>query len=229
MKILVITTSVIEMRGLLNSFDSPDMQGDSIKIIRIGDTEISFLLSDPGIFSLTYVLTRQVQGASYDLVVNAGICGSYKKIYKPGTVIRVEQDMFADIGAMEKDGFADLFDMGLIDPDSPPFRKKILGDNPGPCLRSVKKLAGVFALTVNQVPLDEKIEKKIKTEFDPDIETMEGAAFFYVCSREELNFVQLRVVSNYCGERDKSKWEIQDSMKNLGEKLKEIIYELRKA
>ena len=49
------------------------------------------------------------------------------------------------------------------------------------------------------------------------IESMEGAAFFFVCRQFNLPCLQLRSVSNNVGERDKSKWKMQDALQNLSE------------
>jgi len=55
---------------------------------------------------------------------------------------------------------------------------------------------------------------------------MEGAAFFYVCLQEKAPFIQIRSISNYVGEQDKSKWEISLAVKNLNNVLLDILAEL---
>ena len=52
---------------------------------------------------------------------------------------------------------------------------------------------------------------------------MEGAALHYVCLCEKIPFLQLRCVSNYVGERDKSKWEMTEAISNLNIELNKII------
>jgi futalosine hydrolase len=52
---------------------------------------------------------------------------------------------------------------------------------------------------------------------------MEGAAFFYVCSKEKIPFLALRSVSNRVEPRDKEKWNIHLALDNLSEKLKEVL------
>jgi futalosine hydrolase len=52
---------------------------------------------------------------------------------------------------------------------------------------------------------------------------MEGAAFFYICSRENIPFLALRAVSNKVGPRDKEKWNIRLALDCLSEKLKEVL------
>jgi len=67
----------------------------------------------------------------------------------------------------------------------------------------------------------------IRENFSPDVESMEGAAFHYVCLLEKINFLQLRAISNRVGERDKSKWKLKESIENLNKELLNIIENLK--
>ena len=62
-----------------------------------------------------------------------------------------------------------------------------------------------------------------KEKFNADIETMEGAAIFYVCLLENIPFLQIRAISNYVEERNTANWNIPLAIKNLNNKLIEII------
>ncbi len=53
--------------------------------------------------------------------------------------------------------------------------------------------------------------------------TMEGAAFFYVCLKENMNFFQIRTISNYVEERNEARWNIPLAIKNLTQQVLEII------
>ena len=55
---------------------------------------------------------------------------------------------------------------------------------------------------------------------------MEGAALHYICLQEEIPFVQIRTVSNYVGERDKTKWKIKEAFENLNDELLKLIDQL---
>jgi futalosine hydrolase len=57
--------------------------------------------------------------------------------------------------------------------------------------------------------------RTITNLFSPDIESMEGAAFFRGCNRLSENYFQVRAVSNYVEKRDKSKWDIPLAINNL--------------
>ena len=55
---------------------------------------------------------------------------------------------------------------------------------------------------------------------------MEGAALHYVCLHEKIPFLQLRTVSNYVGERNKTKWNIADAFENLNLELVTLINQI---
>jgi len=54
---------------------------------------------------------------------------------------------------------------------------------------------------------------------------MEGAAFFYACLLSGVPFHEVRSISNFVEERDKSKWDIPLALANLNNVLFEILKE----
>jgi futalosine hydrolase len=58
------------------------------------------------------------------------------------------------------------------------------------------------------------------------VESMEGAALHYVCLSEKIPFLQLRGVSNYAGERNKSKWKLKEAIGNLNKELIRLLEDL---
>ena len=83
-------------------------------------------------------------------------------------------------------------------------------------LPGIKQVKGI---SVNQISTDKKMIQFFKKTFAPVTESMEGAALHYVCLMESVPFLQLRSISNYIGERNKKKWDMQDSIKNLNKEL----------
>ena len=63
-------------------------------------------------------------------------------------------------------------------------------------------------------------------KFGADIETMEGAAVFYVCLMERIPFCEIRSISNYVEERNVANWNIPLAIENLGKILITFIKSL---
>ena len=61
------------------------------------------------------------------------------------------------------------------------------------------------------------------SKFNPDIETMEGASFFYICARENIPFFAVRAISNRIETRNRDKWNIPLALEMLSKKLVEIF------
>lgn len=219
-KILIITTSAIEFKFIQQTFKNLKSLDERRSIAEEGENQYVILRSDSGIFSFSYFLGRELFRDKYDIAINTGICGSFKTEFQNGTVLRVASDLFADIGT--EDG-KDLFDMGLIDENCFPFSQRKIFDNPGELLKFPKDIKVADAITVNRVSISEGNIAYLKTRYKPDIETMEGAMFFYICAMEKINFFQLRAVSNRVGGREKANWEIEKAMNALSEVLKQII------
>ena len=78
-------------------------------------------------------------------------------------------------------------------------------------------------LPVNEISTSKQMIKFYRDTFNPVTESMEGAALHYVCLMEKIPFLQIRSISNYIGERNKKKWNMQESINNLNENLKRII------
>ncbi|MBP9098743.1 MAG: futalosine hydrolase [Ferruginibacter sp.] len=178
------------------------------------------LITGVGCPSAIYHITQRLHQIDYDLVILAGIAGSYTNSLNLGDVVAVTKDNFADVGVLEKNKFYTIFEKGFTGEDEFPFSKGWLNnDNQLLDQIFIKK---VTAVTVNTVTDDELRIRQLVSKYDPQIETMEGAALHYVCLQNSIPFLQLRGISNYVGERDKVKWKIAESVEQLNEDLIKI-------
>ena len=78
-------------------------------------------------------------------------------------------------------------------------------------------------ITVNTVHGDTAGISEVQELNSADIETMESAAFFYCCIKEEVPFLALRAISNIVEPRDRSKWNIPLAVNNLNAQLVELL------
>ena len=183
----------------------------------------NILITGVGAPACMYSLTKQLQRQNYDLVIQAGIAGTFRNAYAPGDTVAVKQDVFADLGIHEKDEFFTLFDKGFAENNTLPYSNG----------RLVNEYADEFGLpAVNAVTINTVSDKFSQTElyikkYDPDIESMEGAAFHYVCIAEGISFIQLRSISNFVGERIKTNWKMKEALQGLNENLQRIIGDIQ--
>ena len=182
------------------------------------------LITGVGSPDAMYHLLKRLHQIDYDIVIQAGICGSFSEENILGSCVIVQQDVFADIGIDEKNNFYSLFDMGFADPDFLPYKNGWLKNENAFINRiSLKKVKGI---TVNTISDKAEQADIFLQKYKADIESMEGAVLHYVCLQEDIPFMQLRSISNFVGERDKSKWMMKEAINNLNAELKKIINQL---
>lgn len=174
-----------------------------------------------GTVATAYNLTRLLASEHYDLVIQAGIAGTFDRDIPQGEVIAVGKDRFADVGAEDGEDFIDVFDLGLDKKDEPPFTDKWLLNPYLDELNTQLKIAD--AITANTVTGSDVSLQRLQRLFPGTLESMEGAAFHYVCLREGVKFVQIRAVSNYIERRNRENWKIEEALANLNEYLVKYI------
>jgi futalosine hydrolase len=179
------------------------------------------LITGVGIAASLYHLQKRLIQVDYDLVIQAGFAGSFTNGPALGETVLVQKDTFGDLGMEEKGHYQTIFDIGLADKNEFPFTNGWL-QNENELLNTLwfKKVA---AITVHKLSDDPLLTQQRENTFQPGIETMEGAAFHYVCLQEHIPFLQIRSISNRVGERDKTKWKLKEAVENLDNELTKLI------
>ena len=185
---------------------------------------IDVLITGAGTASTIYHLQKRIHQIDYDFIIQAGIAGSFEKNFQPGQTVLVKQDAFGDLGMEEKEVFTPLFESGFADKNEFPFKNGWLV-NKNEILAS-EFLPSVKAITVNKVTDSLLQKQQLVNQFDPQIETMEGAAFHYTCLQEGIPFLQVRAISNYVGERNKANWKIKEAIDSLSSAIDSLIHQL---
>lgn len=181
-----------------------------------------------GSVATAWAMTKHLSsGLVYDLAINIGIAGSYNDEIQPGDVVVPVSDCFADAGIETESGFLTLAEAGLQDPDAFPFKAGRLNAEGRFVSQAAGLLRTVNAVTVNTATGSENSIKRMTCKYKPDIETMEGAAFFYICRRENIPFLAVRAISNKVEPRRRERWNIPLALENLSVKLKEVLLILR--
>lgn len=189
-----------------------------------GEWEISPLITGVGSVATSWAMTKWISAnTAPDLAINIGIAGSFREEITIGDVVMPVTDCFADAGIEDGDNFVTLSEAGLTDPDRFPFKNGRLHSDNQLVSKYIRILAPVNAITVNTATGSASTIEKLLKKYNADIETMEGAAFFYICMGENIPFLALRSVSNRVEPRNKDNWNIPLALEKLSEKLKEVF------
>lgn len=177
---------------------------------------VSFHLSGVGILSSCFSISTLIFEQQPDLIIQAGIAGAFDSEVLSGKAVAVKEEMIADSGVEENGIFNDLFDLNLQNGNLFPFTdKKLINTN----IQKLNylNLEEVTGITVNEITTRPERITQYKTKYNPFVESMEGASLHYCCLQTSTPFIQIRAISNYVGERDKSKWNFKDSLQNLAD------------
>ncbi len=195
-----------------------------IEQFALANPEANILITGVGIAFSTYSLTKCLHNNKYDLVIQAGIAGSFSEKLPLTSVVTVGSEVFATSGINENKQFFTLFEKGLANQNNIFTGDYLINMN-----SSLEQFPHqiVSGVTVDTVTDEAFANCVIYTKFSPDIETMEGAVLHYVCLNENVPFLQLRSISNYVGERNKEKWKLKESILALNQALQNIYNSLK--
>jgi futalosine hydrolase len=221
-KILYVTATAAEADSLRKIHESKPAE-ESLR-----NFDISFLVTGVGSMSTAWTLQNWINmNGKPDLAINTGIAGVFGDNISIGEVVMPVSDCFADSGVEDGEDFMTLFETGLMKQDEVPFKNGVLYADEAYTGRFKNLVKPVKAITVNTATGSEHSSIRLMKKFNPDIETMEGATFFYICCREKIPFLAIRAVSNRVEMRDIKKWNISLAINNLSEKIKEILLMLQ--
>ena len=227
MKTLLVSATTLEVASTIkNLYPAAEIEEGPGKpgTLFLGET-IDCLISGVGQMQSGVQISRQLQRDSYGYAVQAGLAGSFYPALPKRSVVVVSEEALADLGAEDLEGFLDLFNMGLMERDEPPFA--------GGCLRapvcelaSLHQLPRARSVTVNRVLSHPSSIEWVRQRYDPEIVNMEGAAFLYACLLNGIPCVSLRSISDFVGPRDKSMWDIPGAVTALNVVVSSVLKEL---
>ena len=183
----------------------------------LNQLEISTLITGAGMVPTAFALGQHLAINQYDLAINLGIAGSFDRDIALGEVVEITEDTFAELGAEDDENFITIDELGF-------GKSGFSSTYPLPAKFNLKKTA---AITVNTVHGNEASIKKLSNRVNAQIESMEGAAFFYACAAAGVPCMQIRAVSNYVEKRNRDTWQIGLAIKNLNKFAVDFLKQLK--
>ena len=156
------------------------------------------------------------------LVVIVGVAGANRPIDESALIIGqlcwVETDIFADEGVATSSGFLPLnrLSLGSVGP----FR---CGDSILAELVPQLPFRVVAGRTVSECAGTNSREREYQERVTSEIETMEGASLAMVCDHYGCDWIQLRAVSNYTGDRERGQWDFVLAQSQLAAAVRRLI------
>ncbi len=199
MKLLIVAATEAEIAPTLAYFKLYASQF-------IESEKFDVVITGVGMVATAFALGQRLT-ENYDLALNVGIAGSFDQNIPLGKVVSIVHDRFAELGAENHDEFISLPELG--------FGENTFKNTVG----AEVDLPAFIGITVNKVHGNaESIAKTVKL-YQPQTESMEGAAVFYACQKLNISVLQVRSISNYVEPRNRANWQIDLAIKNLNDWL----------
>lgn len=222
MKLLIVAATELEISPLLQWLYKnwePQRRAGSFKQDQL---ELHCLITGVGSMHTAHALGQELLLNLPDLAINLGVAGALNPDLVLGQLYHVRAEILGDLGAEEKDGrLLDLFDLGLLAPSNPPYINKRLYN---PQADESEFLPLATGLTVNKAHGSANSIEQIRAKYpEADLESMEGAAFFFACLQAKQPFLALRSISNYVEPRNRAGWQMEKALDSLFEGAKSLL------
>jgi futalosine hydrolase len=181
-----------------------------------GAHDIELLITGIGMVATAARCSKALASGAYDLALNLGVCGSFDPALPPGCAVHVVTDRVAELGSEDGDGFLTIGELGFGG------QHEMVNAAP-PVNGALARLPSVRGITVNTVHGNDASIAAVRRRFNPQIESMEGAAFMYACLINHVPFAQVRAVSNIVERRNKAAWTMTAAVASLGTAARDIL------
>ena len=229
--LLILAATHFEISHFLTLYpgDSKQFTKTGLTIIsgKVGHKTYDLLITGPGVFNAAHALTVYLEKSSPCLVLQTGIAGIFKQTgCNIGDVAIATREQYIHTGIQTVSIENDPLPFDLIDKNLPTRKGVYLFEQENvdhyheilsrACLtKNINITKGPF-ITVSSITSSNKNADRLYSAFSPVMEAMEGAACAHIALQYDIPIIEVRSASNYVGERDKSKWDIELAAKQLG-------------
>lgn len=226
--ILLVAATTLELPAFVNDEMSSSANKTGFHPVVREFQGLQVLITGPGIPATILLLTQILSAKKYDLVINAGIAGSFTESLPLQSVVQVTQDSFPELGEEADQGYQPMYRMKMAKSYKPEFmdadsEMSAYGQTEGMALNALPRVKGI---TVNTISGKKERIAWFRDMRKAEVESMEGAGVFCCCQHFQVPCIQIRSVSNFIHPDHLDKWDIRGAVETLQIQLKKIIHEL---
>ncbi len=230
MNVLIVSATKNEIAPFFSQLANTKQINEHLVLYAPNETvNFYFLFTGVSQVPTIFHITKVMQELRFDLAINVGIAGAISNI-PIGEVVNVMHDKFYELGAEDNGKFISIHDMNLLSDADFPLNKENIEIKSNMHLKSISNLISANGITVSKVHGNaesiQKLHSVLNTTTDNFIESMEGAAFAYVCAKMNVDAIQIRCISNKVEPRNRNNWDIPLAIKNLNAVLGNLSREI---
>lgn len=207
-KLLIVVATAQELAPFYQTYGLADQSF-------VQTAAFDILITGAGMVATAFAMGR-LKAHDYALAINVGIAGAFDRSFTLGHLVNVTEDRLAELGAEDHAHFIVMEDLGF---GKSQFKATAKLDQEN----GIGSLKPAKAITVNKVHGNADSIQKVLNLFSPQVESMEGAAFFYACEQLQIPSLQVRSISNYVEPRNSNAWQIGLAVKNLNDWLVQYV------
>ncbi len=182
--------------------------------------EISFLITGIGLVETAHSLTAYVErhGRDISAVINLGVGGAFTggKV-KTLDICAASSEVIGDMAICFDNRLAPLGSPELVLHQFFPCQGALLVDFQNWCVETGQELHFGPFVSVNCVSATQKRGEMLAATYKAVSENMEGAAVGRVCQSYDLDWLEIRCMSNMVEDRDPSTWCLPEAMAKCSE------------
>lgn len=211
-RLLMTVASPIELKAVFSGFDLIDSETPALwETFDVSDG-VSILHTGVGKASAAASVAKELFSArTYSAVLSIGIAGSYDPVIGLRCSVLGLKHWLLDEGTLveREPGWISLEEAG--------WAKTSIEWRDCELIRSCKTIVDheVDVATVSTISGTDALRDAYLRRANVKIETMESGAIAQVCAMKNLDYADLRVVSNFCGERKTDNHDFPGSMKQV--------------
>jgi futalosine hydrolase len=223
MRILAVAATAAEITPFLSAIAPLEPIRPRLSRGRHTGREIDVVITGVGMVPTAVWVARVLAQETYDLALNFGLCGTFDPSLALGQVVHVVSDRLSEVGAEDGDRFLTLHELGLASPTEFPYHDGALLNRLPPHNPVLARLPAVRGITVNTVHGHEASIAAVVERCQPQVESMEGAAFLFACLVSGVPCAQVRGVSNLVERRNRDAWRIGPAIQALNEAALAVV------
>lgn len=220
-RIAIVAATQGELQPFLD-YLSKEATQHSFQSFQLHQLQIDLLYSGIGIMQATYSLMDYLNHRHPDGWIQAGIGGAFDHDLSLTSVYQISSETIIGLGAQHQDGrIEDPFQLGWIDPDTFPYERGVL-----PCPYQPKwEIPQATGMTSFFSHGSRDAIALLDHARTGQIESMEGAPFFYISLMKKIPFLGIRTISNYVEPRNRDNWQIAPAIKALADALMNWLHD----
>ncbi|MCF6248374.1 MAG: futalosine hydrolase [Desulfobacula sp.] len=228
--LLILCATVHEISKFFDRYPSESeiksRSGVSVFSGKMNQKTYDLILTGAGVFNAAHALTAYLEQRTPGFILQTGIAGIFELSgLLVGDVAVATQEHYIHTGVQSDSITHAPLPFDLIK-GHPPTRQGIYLLEKGLLNQCYKNLVIAFKdettmvgrgnfITVSTITASKESAVNLYASFSPVMEAMEGAASAHMALLYDIPFVEVRSASNFVGQRDKSKWDIQKAAQQI--------------